>query len=103
MKRIFKVFAVAVALAMLGSMVASAVDLQAPVSQLGRVVMPLYAGQAIDAGFVGVWNSPTELIVQVETDEWLISEVQIYVGTDPVPTKNGDPVPGKFPYKDEPV
>ena len=63
----------------------------------------LYAGQTIDAGTVSVWNSPKRLIIQVETtDDWLITEAQIYAGypeVDPIPTRKGNPVLGKFPYK----
>jgi hypothetical protein len=68
----------------------------------GRHETTLYAGQTIDAGTASVWNSREKLQIQVETLEgWRISEIQIYVGTDPVPTKKGNPIPGKFPYKKE--
>jgi hypothetical protein len=68
----------------------------------GLHVTTLYAGQTIDAGTASVWNSREKLQIQVEALEgWRISEIQIYVGTDPVPTKKGNPVPGKFPYKKE--
>ena len=103
MNRIPKVSAIVLVMVLLATAVASAVEPQEPVSQPGRTVTPLYAGQDILAGVVYVWNSPTHMMVQVDTrdGEWLIDEVQIYVGTDPVPTKSGNPVPGKFPYKDE--
>jgi len=62
----------------------------------------LYAGQTIDAGTISVWNSRDNLQIQTETSgEWLISEIQIFVGIDPILTKNGNPIPGKFPYKRE--
>ena len=68
----------------------------------GLHVTTLYAGQTIDAGTASVWNSREKLQIQVEALEgWRISEIQIYVGTDPVPTKKDNPVPGKFPYKKE--
>jgi hypothetical protein len=68
----------------------------------GRHVTTLYAGQTIDAGTASVWNSREKLQIQVEALEgWMISEIQIYVGTDPVPTKKGNPAPGQFPYKKE--
>jgi len=73
----------------------------------GLYEMTLFAGQTIDAGTVGVWNSPKKLIIQVETSgDWQIAEAHIYVGypsaADPIPTtKKGNPVPGKFPYKQE--
>jgi hypothetical protein len=50
-------------------------------------------------GVTSVWNSPTSLIVQVEPGVgWQITDLQMYVGVEPVPTKKGRPVPGKFPY-----
>ena len=70
----------------------------------GLHITSLVAGQDIDnpAGIVRVWNSRYNLQIQAETSgEWLISEVQIFVGTDPVTTKKGNPIPGKFPYKME--
>jgi hypothetical protein len=68
----------------------------------GLHVATLYAGQTIDAGTVSVWNSRYNLQIQTETSgEWLISEIQIFVGIDPVLTRNGNPIPGKFPYKKE--
>ena len=64
----------------------------------------LFAGRTIDAGTVSVWNSPKKLMIQVEsTGDWSISEVNIYVGypdINPLPaTNNGNPKPGRFPYK----
>jgi hypothetical protein len=68
----------------------------------GLHVATLYAAQTIDAGTVSVWNSRYNLQIQTETSgEWLISEIQIFVGIDPVLTRNGNPIPGKFPYKKE--
>jgi hypothetical protein len=69
----------------------------------GLYSMTLYADQTIDAGTVSVWNSPKKLILQVETsDDWKIVEAQIYAGypeVDPIPTRRGNPVLGKFPFK----
>jgi hypothetical protein len=69
----------------------------------GLYSMTLFAGQTIDAGTVSVWNSPKKLMIQVETsDDWRIVEAQIYAGypdIDPIPTRQGNPVLGKFPYK----
>jgi hypothetical protein len=68
----------------------------------GLHITPLIAGQHIDAGITSIWNSTDKIQIQVETTgDWLISEIQIYVGADPVPTKEDNPVPGKFPYKQE--
>jgi len=68
----------------------------------GLHVTTLYAGQTIDAGTTSVWNSRDNLQIQTETSgEWLISEIQIFVGIDPILTKKGNPIPGKFPYKRE--
>ena len=75
----------------------------APYGGPGLYSMTLFAGQTLDAGTVAVWNSTKKLMVQVEpTDGWKIAEVQIYVGypdVDPIPAKKGNPVLGKFPYK----
>ena len=68
----------------------------------GLFETPLYTDQdqTLDVGVVKVWNSREKVQVQVESSgEWLIRAVHIYVGTDPVPTKNDNPIPGLFPYK----
>jgi hypothetical protein len=68
----------------------------------GLFETPLYTDQdqTLDVGMVKVWNSREKVQVQVESSgEWLIRAVHIYVGTDPVPTKNDNPIPGLFPYK----
>ncbi|MDH3949313.1 MAG: hypothetical protein OEU74_10185, partial [Gammaproteobacteria bacterium] len=69
----------------------------------GRHDATLFADQTLDAGMVSMWNSPKKFMVQLETSgEWLISETHIYVGypeVDPIPTRKGNPVTGKFPYK----
>ncbi|MBL0713852.1 MAG: hypothetical protein JJV98_09130 [Desulfosarcina sp.] len=71
----------------------------------GRFDTTLYAGQTIiDAGMASVWNSKGNLQIYIKpSGEWLISEVHVFVGTDQdqIPTVEGNPVPGKFPYKDE--
>ncbi|MGB5658842.1 MAG: hypothetical protein WBO54_05105, partial [Thermoanaerobaculia bacterium] len=66
----------------------------------------LFAGQTIDAGSVSIWNSPKNMMVQVNTEGgWRISEVHIYVGypeIDPIPTtKKGNIKIGHLPYKQE--
>ncbi|MFV9689903.1 MAG: choice-of-anchor O protein [Desulfobacteria bacterium] len=68
----------------------------------GRLDTTLYAGQTIDAGTVSVWNGRENLKIRIEpSGEWSISEVHVFVGTGEVPTVNGNPIPGKFPYKKE--
>ncbi|MBW2742303.1 MAG: hypothetical protein JRE64_26500, partial [Deltaproteobacteria bacterium] len=70
----------------------------------GLFETPLYVDQdqTLDVGKVSIWNSRTNLQIQVESSGvWLIRAVHIYVGTDPVPTKNDNPIPGLFPYKDQ--
>ena len=54
-------------------------------------------------GTVRVWNSPKKLMVKVEPMEgWAIKQVMVYAGypeLNPIPSaKNGNPIPGKFPY-----
>ncbi len=68
----------------------------------GLYETPLIAGQIIDAGTVSVWNSRDNLQIQIEPlGDWLISEVHIFAGTGDMPTAEGNPIPGKFPYKAE--
>jgi hypothetical protein len=63
----------------------------------------LIAGQHTDTGSVSVSNDEDEIMITVDAaSPYLLSEVHIYVGTDPVPTNNGGaPAPGQFPYKVE--
>ncbi len=69
----------------------------------GLHITPLIARKDMDnpAGLVRVWNSRNNLQIQTETlGDWMIKEIQIYVGADPIPTnKKGNPAPGQFPYK----
>jgi hypothetical protein len=63
----------------------------------------LYAGQNIDAGNVKVWNDATNLYVQFNTSgDWVITQTHVAVATSlaGIPQKNGNPVPGLFPYKE---
>ncbi|MEJ2367448.1 MAG: hypothetical protein P8Z49_03640 [Acidobacteriota bacterium] len=61
----------------------------------------IYAGQAIPAGNVSVWNDSANLYIQATASSpCMICELHIYAGLDPVPTNNaGAPQPGQFPYK----
>ena len=103
MKHIKKYLTAAIVLAlMLVAIPALADELAFGAKGPGRHNITLIAGQHIDAGEVSVWNSTAKLIIQTETSgEWEISEIQIFVGSDPVTTKKGNPIPGKFPYKKE--
>ena len=103
MKRNYKILAILITLALLlVAIPALAVELGFGAQGPGRFDTVLYAGQHIDAGTVSVWNSKYNLQIQTVTSgDWLIKEVQVFAGTDPVTTKKGNPVPGKFPYKKE--
>jgi hypothetical protein len=64
----------------------------------------LIAGQEIDVGNVSVWNDATNLYVEFgTTDNWHLNETHLAVGTSvgDIPQKNGNPIPGKFEYKNE--
>ncbi len=63
----------------------------------------LKAGQHFDTGSVTVANDEDEILIGVDTaSPYLLAEVHIYVGTDPVPTNGaGNPSPGQFPYSIE--
>jgi len=67
-------------------------------------VFTLYAGQNIDVGNVEVWNDTVNLYVKyVADDPWCLTETHLHVATSlgVIPQKNGNPIPGKFDYKDE--
>ena len=61
----------------------------------------LIAGQHIAAGEVNVTNSGSHLRIGIRPEHgWLLEEVHIYAGLDPVPLNGGGrPSPGQFPYK----
>jgi len=62
----------------------------------------LYAGQDILVGNVNVWNDGVELHVTYNTtDGWVLTETHLAVATalGVIPQKNGNPIPGKFPYQ----
>lgn len=60
----------------------------------------LFAGQTIRSGDVNVTNTGTHLRIGVRTShDWLIDEIHIYAGLNPVPVNGGgNPAPGQFPY-----
>ncbi|HCY42799.1 MAG TPA: hypothetical protein DHV48_15865 [Prolixibacteraceae bacterium] len=62
----------------------------------------LFGGQTIEMGNLTVWNNETTIYVTYNTSEnYPMSEVQLWVGTDIslVPTANGAPIPGQFDLK----
>ncbi len=64
----------------------------------------LMAGQHIDAGTVTASSDGQFLTVTYQTSGgWVITETHLAVATSPadIPQKNGNPIPGKFPYKAE--
>lgn len=74
------------------------------------LVVDLIAGggnekSAMQVGYVKVWNDEDFLYVQYEvTDpDWCLTETHLHidVGLDLIPQKNGNPIPGKFYFKDE--
>ncbi len=66
----------------------------------------LTAGQYINAGNVSVWNDEVNLYVKYETTgNWSLNETHLAVVNtsymDIPQTKKGNPIPGKFDYKNE--
>jgi len=65
----------------------------------------LWAGQDINVGVVKVWNEkgdPYDLHVKyVTSGGWVLTETHLAVATtlNDIPQKNGNPIPGKFPYQ----
>ncbi len=62
----------------------------------------LLAGQTIDAGTVSVWNDATNLYVKFSTSgSWYLAETHVAVALSlsGIPQQNGNPIPGRFPYK----
>lgn len=66
----------------------------------------LMAGQSIYAGLVEVWNDGGDLHVRY-VSKWglgyCLNETHLHVATSlaGIPQKNGNPIPGKFDYKDD--
>ena len=70
----------------------------------GRVDIPLIAGQHYGAGCVVIHNNNGGLKIEIEMfNGWQMVELQVHAGwaENPVPMKNGNPVPGKFDFKYE--
>jgi hypothetical protein len=68
-------------------------------------VYPLYAGQSIPVGEVQVWNDEVNLYIKyiVNLTDWCLQETHVAVATslEGIPQKNGNPIPGQFPYSGE--
>lgn len=59
---------------------------------------------AVDAGDVLIWNDASNLYVKyVAASGWCITETHLHVAAvlSSIPQKNGNPIPGKFAYKDD--
>ena len=70
----------------------------------GRIDLPLVAGQQYDAGKVSIHNNNSGLLITVEMENgWKMAELHVHAGwaENPVPTKKGNPIPGKFDFKYE--
>src|SRR6185503_601658 len=68
------------------------------------LLVDLVAGQNQHAGDIKVWDDGKSLYVLYETDEpWCLTETHLAVGSTlgDIPQRNGNPVPGQFPYKNE--
>ena len=70
-------------------------------SNCDPVSINIMAGQFTNSGTILVENDATNLYVTYKAlDNWYFSEVHLYVGTFAnVPSQNGNPIPGQFPYK----
>jgi len=70
----------------------------------GLFTTDLLAGRTqFDVGELKVWNSPQRMLLQFEAESpWMITGYQVYIGSDPVPTKKGKPDLNAFPFRDEP-
>jgi hypothetical protein len=67
------------------------------------VTVALLAGQTINAGNVTVTNDGINLTVAYNAQNgWSVSGIHLYVGpyADAPQNNGGNPVPGKFPYKE---
>lgn len=64
-------------------------------------VFDINAGQHLLSGNVTVSNDNDILTVQYNANtDWRFKELHLYVGPySGVPLRNGNPIPGKFPYK----
>ncbi len=66
----------------------------------------LIAGKSMWVGLVEVWNDAENLHIRFVTfggEGYCLNETHLHVADslDGIPQKNGNPIPGKFEYKDE--
>lgn len=65
---------------------------------VGRESAVLIDDEGFEIGVAEFWNSRDNFYMQLQAEgAWLISDVQIYIGSEPPPTKKDRPVPGQFP------
>jgi hypothetical protein len=90
-------------LAILTSVILALCAVPASAQNCDKFETELLAGQTIRSGDLNVTNTGTHLRIGVRTPHhWLIDEVHIYAGLDPVPVNGGgNPSPGQFPYATE--
>jgi hypothetical protein len=70
----------------------------------GRVDLPLIADNQYETGTVAIHNNNGGLLIEIALiDGWQMVELHVHAGWDenPVPMKNGNPVPAKFDFKYE--
>lgn len=70
-------------------------------SECDPISINIMAGQFTNAGKVLIENDATNLYVTYTAiQDWYFSELHLYVGPYAnIPAKNGNPIPGQFPYK----
>lgn len=70
-------------------------------SECDPISINIMAGQFTNAGTILVENDATNLYVTYHAlENWFFSEMHLYVGPFAgVSAKNGNPIPGQFPYK----
>ena len=70
-------------------------------SECDPVSINIMAGQFTNSGKILVENDATNLYVTYTAlSNWYFSELHLFVGPyASIPTQNGNPVPGQFPYK----
>jgi hypothetical protein len=68
-----------------------------------NTVVDLIAGQHIDAGDIRVWNDNSYLYVKYITSaDWCLDETHLQVASslEDIPQANGNPIPGRFEFKE---
>jgi hypothetical protein len=68
--------------------------------QVIRQEADLIGDEGVPVGTVEYWNTRTSFLTDLNCDEdWYPTDVQVYVGAEPPPTRNGKPIPGQFPCR----